>query len=160
RDDFRAYLRFFGRNKEKNQPLSRATVQLRFAALRSFYKFLIRLGVLQRSPIRNLILPKLGRRLPKYLSKEQMLRLLEAPLIPLNNSKTAGPGRPVSKAVCFRDVAVQETIYSCGLRVSEVCGLRAEDIDWDGRTIRVRGKGRRERIVPIGKHALAAIQQY
>jgi integrase/recombinase XerC len=160
RDDFRAYLRFLGRKKDGNQPLSRATVQLRFAALRSFYKFLIRRGDLQRSPIRDLILPKIGRRLPKYLSKEQMLGLLQAPLLPLKNSRKSGPGRPVSKVVCFRDVAVLETIYSCGLRVSELCGLRAEDIDWPSRTMRVRGKGRRERIVPIGEPALAAIEHY
>src|SRR3954468_13556555 len=75
RDDFRAYLRFLGRNN-----LGRAAIQLRFSALRTFYKFLIRHGVTSNSPIKNLALPKLPRRLPKYLTREQMISLLEAPL--------------------------------------------------------------------------------
>ena len=75
RDDFRAYLRFLGRHN-----LSRAAIQLRFCALRTFYKFLIRHGALATSPIKNLSLPKLGKRLPKFLTPEQMAELLTAPL--------------------------------------------------------------------------------
>src|SRR5213080_823358 len=75
RDDFRSYLRFLGRGH-----LSRAAIQLRFCALRSFYKFLIRRGVLEASPIKNLALPKLEKRLPKFLTPQQMLDLLNAPL--------------------------------------------------------------------------------
>jgi integrase/recombinase XerC len=60
----------------------------------------------------------------------------------------------------LRDVAVLETIYSCGLRVSELCGLRVDDIDWSEQIVRVRGKGRKERLVPIGRPALMAIQDY
>ena len=60
----------------------------------------------------------------------------------------------------MRDVAVLETIYSCGLRVSELCGLRVDDIDWSEQIVRVRGKGKKERLVPIGKPALMAIQDY
>jgi site-specific recombinase XerD len=161
RDDFRAYLRFLGRKRHRNnQPLGRASIQLRFSALRSFYRFLIRRGHLARSPIRDLALPKTPKRLPQYLSKEQMMALLAAPLQPLKASRKSGPGRPVSEVACYRDVAVLETIYSCGLRVSELCGLRAEDIDWSEGILRVRGKGRKERIVPIGAPALAAIQVY
>jgi integrase/recombinase XerC len=155
RDDFRSYLRFLGRNH-----LGRSPIQLRFSALRTFYKFLVRHGVVAASPIRNLALPKPGQRLPKYLTPPQMLALLEAPLLPLAGKKEKSRGRPVSAEVCHRDLAIVETIYSCGLRVSELSGLRAEDIDWIEQLVRVRGKGRKERLVPIGEPALAAIKNY
>jgi len=156
RDDFRGYLRFLGR-----QNLSRAAIQLRFCALRTFYKFLIRHGVVETSPIKNLSLPKQGLRLPKYLTQQQILDLLAAPKKLLATQKRKkGPGRPVSTSVCLRDIAVLETIYSCGLRVSEVCELRAEDIDWNEQLVRVRGKGKKERLVPIGEPAVKAIQNY
>src|SRR5438552_6600060 len=123
RDDFRSYLRFLGRGK-----LSRAAIQLRFCALRSFYKFLIRRGAVSASPIRNLALPKTEKRLPKFLTAQQMLDLLTTPLKALK-----GLQKPVSKAegaALLRDVAILETIYSCGLRISELCGLLADDIHW------------------------------
>jgi site-specific recombinase XerD len=155
RDDFRGYLRFLGR-----QNLSRAAIQLRFCALRTFYKFLIRHGAVGASPIKNLALPKPGRRLPKYLTVQQMKDLLDAPVKLMATPRRKGPGRPISASVCLRDVAVLETIYSCGLRVSELCGLRVEDIDWSEQLVRVRGKGKKERLVPIGKPALKAIESY
>ncbi len=156
RDDFRAYLRFLGR-----QNLSRAAIQLRFCALRTFYKFLIRHGLAAASPIKNLALPKLERRLPKYLTVQQMRDLLGAPAKMLaGRVRKKAPGRPMSAAACLRDLAVLETIYSCGLRVSELCGLRAEDIDANEQIVRVRGKGKKERLVPIGAPALRAIQSY
>jgi len=155
RDDFRSYVRFLGRHN-----LGRAAIQLRFSALRTFYKFLIRHCVVESSPIRNLALPKLGRRLPKYLTRRQVLDLLDAPAKLLATAKRSGPGRPLSAAACLRDIAVLETIYSCGLRVGELSGLCAEDIDWREQVVRVRGKGRKERLVPIGAPALAAIQRY
>jgi integrase/recombinase XerC len=155
RDDFRNYLRFLGRNN-----LSRAVTQLRFSALRTFYKFLIRHGVAESSPIKNLSLPKLEKRLPKFLTKQQMEALLVAPFELLKIQKEKKVGRPVSQIAALRDVAVLETIYSCGLRVSELCGLRVDDIDWSEQIVRVRGKGKKERLVPIGKPALMAIQDY
>jgi integrase/recombinase XerC len=154
RDDFRSYLRFLGR-----QNLSRAAIQLRFSALRTFYKFLIRHGHVESSPIRNLSMPKLEKRLPCFLTAKQMITLLEAPSR-LPQVERTGPGRPVAPAVPARDTAILETIYSCGLRISELCGLRAEDMDWSGQTVRVRGKGRKERQVPIGRPALDAIEAY
>src|ERR1700744_543408 len=90
RDDFRAYVRFLGRGK-----LSRAAIQLRFSALRSFYKFLIRHGEAKTSPIKNISLPKLEKRLPKFLTAQQMLDLLAAPLKALEAPRKKGPGRPV-----------------------------------------------------------------
>ena len=156
RDDFRSFVRFLGRNN-----LSRAAVQLRFSALRTFYKFLIRHGGAETSPIKNLSLPKLEKRLPKFLTKQQMEALLIAPVQLLEaRKKKKSAGRPVSTAACLRDVAVLETIYSCGLRVSELCGLRVDDVDWSEQVVRVRGKGKKERLVPIGRPALMAIQDY
>jgi integrase/recombinase XerC len=153
RDDFRSYLRFLGRHH-----LSRAAIQLRFSALRTFYKFLIRHGALAASPIKNLSLPKLGKRLPKFLTAKQMADLLEAPLkLPVRPNKT---GRTVDEVLRRRDVAILETIYSCGLRISELCGLQAQDIDWASKAVRARGKGKKERVVPIGDPALKAIRTY
>jgi integrase/recombinase XerC len=156
RDDFRNYLRFLGR-----QNLGRAAIQLRFSALRTFNKFLIRHGAVETSPIKNLSLPKLEKRLPKFLTKQQILDLLAAPVKLLEMQRQRkGPGRPISAAACLRDLAVLETIYSCGLRISELCGLRAEDIDLGEQLVRVRGKGKKERLVPVGEPALRAIQSY
>lgn len=156
RDDFRAYLRFLGR-----QNLGRAAIALRFSALRSFYKFLIRQGQVATTPVKNLSLPKLGRRLPQFLTVQQMKTLLDAPLLPLAAPKPEKKaGRPIAASACFRDVAILETIYSCGLRISELCGLRVQDIDRNEQLIRVRGKGKKERQVPIGEPALRAIENY
>jgi integrase/recombinase XerC len=175
RDDFRAYLRHLGRDR-----LSRAAVQLRFSALRTFYKFLARRGSVAQSPIKNLAMPKREKRLPRFLTVQQMLDLLKAPHqitasraphpdpndpapAPAQKQKSTARsrrGRPVESSVPDRDVAILETIYSCGLRISELCGLQAADIDWTEQMIRVRGKGKKERQVPIGAPALDAIKTY
>jgi site-specific recombinase XerD len=155
RDDFRAYLRFLGR-----QHLSRAASQLRFSALRTFYRFLIRRGAVATSPIKNLALPKLGKRLPKFLTLQQMADLLAAPLKLLPAQGDKGAAHKAAVFACRRDVAVLETIYSCGLRISELCGLVAQDIDWNEGVVRVRGKGKKERLAPIGEPALEAIRTY
>lgn len=156
RDDFRAFLRHLGRRN-----LGRASTHLCFSALRTFYKFLIRHGHASASPLKAVALPKLQKRLPKFLTVEQMVALLDAPLLPLKAPKKAGsPGRPILAVACYRDTAILEAIYSCGLRISELCGLRAEDLDWNEHLVRVRGKGLKERLVPIGEPALRAIQNY
>ena len=156
RDDFRSYLRYLGRQK-----LSRAAIQLRFSALRTFCKYLVRHGLIAESPVKNLALPKRERRLPKYLTVDQMLALLAAPAALLAQQGTRkGAGRPFSAMATLRDTAVLETIYSCGLRISELCGLRAEDLNWQEQLVRVRGKGKKERLMPIGDQALSAIKKY
>jgi len=155
RDDFRSYLRFLGRHE-----LGRAAIQLRFSALRTFYRFLVRQGAVAASPIRNLALPKLGKRLPKFLTPQQMADLLAAPLKLLPTPAADDAARADATALCRRDVAILETIYSCGLRISELCGLAAEDVDWNEHLVRVRGKGKKERLIPIGEPALAAIRNY
>jgi integrase/recombinase XerC len=155
RDDFRAYVRFLGRHQ-----LGRAAIQLRFSALRTFYKFLIRHGVLAASPIKNLSLPKLGKRLPAFLTKNQMLDLLAAPLKLLPPPASDKDAHAELVFACIRDIAVLETIYSGGLRISEVCGLQVANIDWNEQLLRVQGKGKKERLVPIGETALQAIRTY
>jgi integrase/recombinase XerC len=157
RDDFRAYLRYLGR-----KGLSRAATQLRFSALRTFYKFLVRRGAAESTPIKNISMPRLEKRLPRFLTVQQMVDLLEAPAKASTGSAEAQRrrGRPVEPGVAERDVAILETIYSCGLRISELCGLRVEDIDFSGQQVRVRGKGRKERVVPIGETALKSISRY
>jgi len=154
RDDFRSYLRSLGRSK-----MGRAAIQLRFSALRSFYKFLVRRGEAESSPIKNLQLPKLGKRLPRFLTAQQMLDLLRAPLKELAALQQASE-TPVPTGDYHRDVAILETIYSCGLRVSELCGLMVEDLNWNDQLVRVRGKGKKERQVPIGAPALESIRAY
>ena len=159
RDDFRAYLRQLGRQK-----LSRAAIRLRFSALRTFYRFLMRRGQVEISPVRHLSLPKTGRALPQFLTFPQMEALLEAPAKELDRRQQAGArpqrGRPPDPADYRRDTAILETIYSCGLRVSELCGLRVEDLDCVEQLVRVRGKGKKERLLPIGATALTSIRTY
>lgn len=155
RDDFRSYLRFLGRHE-----LGRAAIQLRFCALRTFYRFLVRQGAVETSPIKNLALPKVGKRLPKFLTPQQMADLLTAPLKLLPGPDTKASARPNAALQYRRDAAILETLYSCGLRISEVCGLVAGDIDWNERLVRVRGKGKKERLIPIGEPALVAIRNY
>jgi integrase/recombinase XerC len=152
RDDFRDFLRALGRKR-----ISRAAVRLRFSALRSFYKFLVREGMIAASPIRNISLPKLERRLPMFLTVDQFKALASAPAGELTR---AARTKEVDAAVYFRDAAILEVIYSCGLRVSELCQLCAGDLDWSGELVRVRGKGKKERLVPIGQPALDGVQLY
>jgi integrase/recombinase XerC len=152
RDDFRDFLRFLGRGQ-----LSRAAIQLRFSALRSFYKFLIRNGIVAVSPIKSLSLPQAQKRLPLFLTVKQLQDLLEAPGAELRSAAEKGD---VDASLYFRDAAILEVIYSCGLRVSELCRLCAGDIDWSEEVVSVRGKGKKERLVPIGATALKAIRAY
>jgi site-specific recombinase XerC len=154
RDDFRGYLRFLGRRS-----LRRAAILLRFSALRSFYRFLVRRGRMLASPIKNLSLPKAERRLPQFLTVAQMNTLLEAPLQDLKTDAEER-SRPAKIQARIRDLAILETIYSCGLRIGELCQLKVEDLDWTEAMVRVRGKGKKERVVPIGRPALDAIRHY
>jgi integrase/recombinase XerC len=154
RDDFRRYLRHLGRKQ-----LGRAAIQLRFSALRAFYRFLVRRGCCVASPIRNLALPKLERRLPRFLTVPQMAELLAAPSLALARKRESASGA-VDPRPYQRDRAILETIYSCGLRIGELCALKAEDLNWAQQIVRVRGKGRKERQVPVGQTALRAIRDY
>lgn len=154
RDDFRAYLRQLGRRH-----LSPSAVRLRFSALRTFYRYWLRRGRISEMPLRQIALPKAGRRLPRFLTRDQVVALLQAPL---TACESTDPGKPSTEDLsrALRDVAWLETLYSCGLRVSELCRLEVQDLDLASLLLRVRGKGRKERLVPIGRPAVKAILAY
>jgi site-specific recombinase XerD len=147
-DDFRDYL--FALMK---QDFKRSTIRLRFAALRSFYKFLVLRRGLGRSPVAEVLLPKPERGLPVILTINQINELLEIPLrLPVaKNTPTWLP---------LRDVAILELFYSCGLRISELLAVDVQNLDLIGESVRVVGKGAKERIVPVGGPAISAIQRY
>lgn len=111
------------------------------------------------SPIKGVLLPKADQRLPKFLTKAQMEALLEAPLLEMGRREKTSP-RAFDRAAYHRDLAILETIYSCGLRVSELSALRVCDLDASEQVIRVKGKGKKERLVPVGAPALEAIRSY
>ncbi len=147
-DEFRDYL--FALMK---QGLKRSTIRLRFAALRSFYRYLVLRRGLGHSPVAEVQLPKPERRLPVVLTIQQIDELLTLPLR-IESAKSAPPWLPL------RDAAILELFYSSGLRISELLAIEIKDLDFIGETVRVRGKGAKERIVPIGMPALNAIQRY
>lgn len=132
---------------------SRSTVRLHFAALRSFYRFLVERHGLAHSPLAEVELPKAEQKIPVILNQTQCTELLELPL------KIEHP-KQTPTWVPTRDAAILELFYSSGLRLSELSSLNIEDIDQTNGSIRVIGKGNKERIVPIGSFALNAIQHY
>ncbi len=133
--------------------LARSHIRQHFAALRTFYKHLAREGATTQNPVHDTVLPRMPRRLPVFLTEEQVAALVDAPLR-APRPKQAPPW------TAQRDAAILETLYSAGLRVSELCGLNAEDIDLDSGVARVLGKGARTRLAPIGEPAAAAIGAY
>lgn len=154
RDDFRAYLRQLGRRR-----LSGAAIRLRFSALRTFYRYLVRRGRVETVPLGSIRLPKLGRRLPRFLTPPQVETLLRTPMVALQRMD-ADAVSPEVRTRALRDWAWMETVYSCGLRISELCRLEVQDLDPGSGRVRVRGKGRKERLVPIGRPAQQAIEHY
>jgi integrase/recombinase XerC len=128
------------------QQYSAATMARKIATLRSFYKWADRRGLAAGNPMTVIRTPRQAKRLPKAISIEQVEKLLSAP----GDSEVLGR----------RDRAMLETLYSTGIRVSELVGLAAEDLDLAGEALRVRGKGKKERIVPLGSHAIGAVQRY
>ena len=157
RNDFRLFLRQLGRRE-----LSQAAIRLRFSALNSFYKFLMRRGLVEASPVKGVTLPKPAKRLPQFLTIDQMIALLNAPEAEYNAERLAkeGTSKKVRKALYLRDRAILETIYSCGLRIGEMCRMTVDEIDFEESVVNVQGKGKKERQVPIGRAALDAIQGY
>jgi len=127
---------------------SAASAARALAAWRSFSRFCVRRGVLGLNPARTLAFPRLPRRLPRTLPSHELEKALDALA-----------GSPMGKGAP-RDLALLEVAYSSGLRVSELTGLNRGDVDRGARLLRVRGKGRRERIVPIGVSALGALDAY
>ena len=157
RNDFRLFLRLLGRRK-----LSQAAIRLRFSALNSFYKFLMRRGLVESSPVKDVTLPKPTKRLPQFLTIDQMNALLDAPMQEFEAKRVAKKvtKKKVSAVPYLRDRAILETIYSCGLRIGEICRMLAGEIEPDEHVVNVHGKGKKERQVPIGRAAVEAIRLY
>lgn len=133
--------------------MARSYVRLCFAALRSFYKYLVERAELAENPLTSVQLPKAGKNLPVVLSVDQVDELLTAPKKMERQNQA-----PAWAAV--RDSAIMELFYSSGLRLSELVALNATDVDPFSETVRVIGKGRKERIVPVGEIAMQVIQRY
>lgn len=128
------------------QDYSAATMARKIATLRSFHKWMERKGLVKTNPMVLIRTPKQAKRLPKAISVDQIERLLSAP----DDTDLLGA----------RDRAILEVLYSTGIRVSEVVGINRGDVDDPGEAIVIRGKGRRERLVPLGAHALKALRHY
>lgn len=133
-------------------PLKRSSVLLHLSALRSFYKFLLRRKGYSENPLNGVATPKKERRLPIVMQEGDIDRLMDAPL------KMERPRYEDWQK--WRDKAILETLYSCGLRIHELAKLRLGDCEFMSETVRVMGKGSRERIVPLGRFAANAIQTY
>ena len=125
---------------------AKSSISRKLACLRSFFRFGMREGWVQENPARPLRNPRQGRTLPHFLSTEEIGRLLSTP--------------PSDSHAGLRDRAILETIYSAGLRVGELVALDIADLDWHGELLRVRGKGKRERLSPIGKYAIEALRNW
>jgi integrase/recombinase XerD len=130
----------------KSQGLAAASLKLEAVALRIFFRFLTTRHQLPEDPGRFLVLPKIERYLPETLNLPSMERLLES----MSDASPLG----------LRDRAMLELLYACGLRVSELCSLRLENIDLEADFVRVTGKGNKTRLVPIGSKAKEAIARY
>jgi integrase/recombinase XerC len=128
----------------------KTSIGRKLSAIRTFFKYLNREGILTNNPARLVATPRREKRLPSVLTVDDAQRLMEAP----------GKRKPEDAHTVFRDRAVLETLYSTGIRAGELIGINRDDIDRHGLLIRIRGKGRKERIVPVGIKALAAIDAY
>ena len=136
----RKYLGFLHQRNKKT------TIARKLSAIRSFFRFLLKQGIIEKNPAETILTPKQENPIPTYLNVDDIFRLLDS----IQTDTLLG----------LRNRAIFETLYSCGLRVSEIAGLNVFDVDADSGVIRVFGKGAKERVVPIGSKALDAIQAY
>lgn len=169
RNDLEQFLQYLEENRHRraNQPVAvdrvdgitirgylghlhkrnkKTTIARKLSALRSFYHFLVKRGVTTENPVASILTPKQEKNIPAYLSVDEMFRLLDS--------------IQTSRLLDLRNRAIFETLYSCGIRVSELAGLNTGDVDVRQSMVRVLGKGAKERIVPIGDSALRAINHY
>jgi len=144
RVDLKTLRRFLGELLDAG--LAPRSVARKVASLKSFFRFLRKKGVVPTDPASLLSPPKAPKRLPRYLDEEAARRLMEQP------DRTTPIGA--------RDAAILELFYSTGIRLSELLGVRAADMDFERRTVSVLGKGRKQRIVPFGSHAEEALRLY
>jgi integrase/recombinase XerC len=128
------------------QNKKKSSIHRKVAALRTFFRHLCREGILESNPAILVHSPRVESKLPNHLTIEQMIKFIEAP--------------ETDTALGKRDRAILELLYASGIRVSELVNINLTDIDFDNQTLRVKGKGRKERIVPFGDHARKALQDY
>jgi integrase/recombinase XerC len=124
----------------------KTTVARKMSAVRSFFSFLEKRGLIPNNAAADLTAPRQEKYIPTYLPVDEMFRLLQRP--------------DQDRALGLRDLAILEVLYSCGFRVSELAGLNVKSIDFDQRLVKVLGKGNKERIVPVGKEAVKALRRY
>jgi len=136
----RGYLGYLHKRNKKT------TIARKLSALRSFFRYLIKRGLVEENPAEAIVTPKQDKTIPEYLPVDEMFRLLD--------SIRSG------SLLDLRNRAIFETLYSSGIRISELVGMNTFDVDFNGATLRVLGKGNKERIVPIGRKALQAIAHY
>lgn len=147
-EDFRAWL-----YEALNLQLKPSTIRLRFAALRSFYTYQMRREGLPVNPLADVVLPRASQSLPVHLSLRQMEALLALPLqVPVDKKHPAW--------IPYRDAAILELFYACGIRLSELVGLNADAFYAGEDCVRVLGKGRKVRLVPVGDYAREAVEKY
>ncbi|MDR1926775.1 MAG: tyrosine recombinase XerC [Endomicrobium sp.] len=125
-----------------NRNLSKTTIARKIASLRTFYKFLMINGIIKKNPVENISSPKKSKKVPSFLTETEMQALFALPDIKL------------------RDITMLELLYSCGLRIEELMNLNLNNIDFISNIVTVRGKGNKERIVPVGNQCLNAIRKY
>lgn len=130
----------------RTKPYLAKTLTRKLSSLRSFFKFLHREGLIKSNPAVLLMSPKREKRLPKFLTEDEATQFVEAPM--------------ADNVMGKRDRAILETLYSTGIRVSELVGLNVDQVDLIGSIVKVAGKGKKERLVPIGTKAVDAIRDY
>lgn len=147
-DDFRAWML-----EMMKREMARASVRVRFSALRAFYDFMVIRNMLKCNKLRDVVMPKTEKQLPRFLTTGQMNALVETPA-------KQEKARQAPDWMAARDMAIIELFYSTGLRLSELTGLNVADVDVIGETARVIGKGGRERVCPLTGPALQALSHY
>ncbi len=138
---------------EAQRSISKRTLHNRLSGLRSFFRYWRKMGKLEQNPAIGIVLPKLSRPLPKFLTEKQIKLLLSGPLRLLENESIAA-------FVAWRDRLVMELLYGGGLRVSELVGLNYGKIDFQSGVARVMGKGKKERLCPLGKVAMVVLNKF
>ncbi len=157
RDDAKYFVKKMKLNKLSNNSILR-----KVSSLRSFYKYLIREGIVKSNPFLSIETPKKSKMLPKYMTVAEVIKLLDAPNIYWNNGIEAGYAKTVHSAnfANKRDTAILEVVYSGGLRISEAIGMNLGDIDLENGVAKIKGKGKKERYCALGKPAISAIKKH
>jgi len=145
----RKYLSFLHRKNKKS------SIARKISTLRSFFKYLVREQIIPSNPAKSISTPKVEKTLPTTLTVDEAFRLMESPKVIPEKSSSKG-----LKKKNLRDRAILELLYSSGLRVSELVGLNSNQLDMDLGIVRVMGKGRKERIVPVGMKAIEVLKAY